>query len=67
MLINTPKLYVNYFENLEPHKLGPFFTVSPDGCGASIGQDWCALSVQLPSTEFVRISVPTRHYSITSA
>lgn len=55
-------MYIVHFENGNAITHGPYFTISYDGNGAAIGQDWVAYKVQDEALCFDRISVPSRHY-----
>lgn len=61
-----PKLFIEYMKNGERIRYGPYWTISPDGCGAVIGQNWFAYSVQTAQRQFVRIIVPTRYHTFLS-
>lgn len=55
MYIKKPLLYISWYENLEPHKIGPFYTASPDGKNA--------YKVQRIPGVFERVTIPTEYHS----
>lgn len=59
-----PVLYIKWKENGEDQNVGPFYTISPDGNGFSIGQNWMAYRVQTQVEKFERIIIPTAYHFI---
>lgn len=57
-------LYITYMQDGEKVKKGPFWSVSFDGCGFPIYQNWVAYKVQELNGYFHRIIIPTRYHSI---
>lgn len=63
---NIPILYIEWMENCESHEVGPFWSISPNGSGAMLGQSWVSYVVQPkgdPWNEKV-IYIPTRYHYI---
>ena len=58
-VMNAPHLFINYQGDLEPVRLGPYYTLSPDG--GSPGK-WAAYTAQDASGNFRRVIVPYYHY-----
>lgn len=58
LIYDRPRLYICYFENLEPVWRGPYWTLSPDG--VCPGQ-WFCYEVQTEQLQFERITVPWIH------
>ena len=61
----TPRIYISYMDSGEDIRLGPFFSVSPDGRGDVIGQDWTAYKVVDENANWRRIIIPKKYHSIT--
>ena len=59
-------LYICWKEKNIKHCAGPFWTVSPDGSGEVIGQDWRAYQVQTENHNFKRIITPVKYHFIYS-
>ena len=59
-------LYICWKEKYIKHCAGPFWTVSPDGSGEVIGQDWRAYQVQTENHNFKRIIIPVKYHFIYS-
>ena len=59
-----PRLYISYYDKGEYYEEGPFYTVTPDGSGAALGENWSAYSVQDERLEFRRVTLPTLHPTI---
>lgn len=57
-VVNAPHLFINYYKGLEPVRLGPYYTLSPDG--GSPGK-WSAYTAQDASGNFRRVIVPYYH------
>lgn len=51
MITRKPVLYISWIEKGEDRKIGPFYTVTPDG--------YHAYKVQYASGEFRRITIPS--------
>ena len=64
--MRTPTMYIVHYDR-DGHAIthGPYFTITCDGCGLVIGQDWIAYKVQDRDLRFRKITVPTRHYITT--
>lgn len=62
MLVNSPKIYVSWYEDSEPHRVGPFYSVSVDGVDV-LSHKWFSLQVQPRPGVFDKLLVP-RHFSI---
>lgn len=59
-------MYITYMQDGEKVKKGPFWSVSWDGCGLPIGQNWVAYQVQEISGAFHRLIIPTKYHNIES-
>ena len=62
--INSPKIYVSWYENKEPRRAGPFYSVTVDGVDV-LEHKWFSLEVQHYPGEFRKITVP-RYFSISA-
>ena len=60
-----PRIYIRWTEGGERHCVGPFYSVSPDGNGQCIGQNWAAYQVYTKGSKFERVIVPTKYHTIT--
>lgn len=54
-------IYISWYEAGQKHETGPFWTLSPDGTGIVIQQNWIAYNVQYPDGRFERVTVPAIH------
>lgn len=61
-----PRIYIRWTENGKRHCRGPFYSISPDGNGQRIGQDWVAYQVYTKGLKFERVIVPTKYHTITA-
>lgn len=65
-------LYISWFEQdpntgeTTQHQKGPFCSVSPDGCGAVIGQPWTCYQATDKSGNAQKITVPSKYHTITA-
>lgn len=59
-----PKLFITYEQGGETIKRGPYWTITPDGNGAAIGEEWTAYSVQPEPAVFRRLIIPTKYHTI---
>lgn len=59
--VGTPRLFITYLDGKKSIKKGPYFTLSYDGSGAVIGQNWVAYQAFTQDLQFQRIIVPTYH------
>lgn len=59
--MNRPKLFIEFYKDLEPHRLGPFWTISFAGTGLVINQSWIAYEVQTVDLRFEKVTVPICH------
>lgn len=59
MGVEKPRIYISCYDSGEYYEEGPFYTVTPDGSGAVIGENWSAYEVQDERLMFRRVIVPS--------
>lgn len=64
--MEKPHIFIEYYEKNELVKLGAFYSISPDGRGDVIGQNWTAYLVIDKDGNAKRIIIPNKYHSITS-
>lgn len=60
-------LYIRYMEAGEEVQRGPYCSISPDGFGVVIGQNWTAYQTIDERGKRFRIIIPEKYHSIISA
>lgn len=63
--MRTPTMYIVYFDKGNEIKLGPYHTISANGFGVVIGQNWVSYKVQGAALTYDLVTVPTIHYITT--
>jgi hypothetical protein len=64
--MKKPHIFIEYYEKNELVKLGAFYSVTPDGRGDVIGQDWTAYRVIDKEGNAKRIIILNKYHTITS-
>lgn len=64
--MGKPNIFIEYYEKNELVKLGAFYSISPDGRGDVIGQEWTAYRVIDKEGNEKRIIIPNKYHRITS-
>lgn len=60
-----PRICIEWMENNEHRRIGPFYSVYPDGSGQAIGQSWVAYKVLTADVNWERVIIPTHYHTIT--
>lgn len=59
--VQKARICISWLEDGKKREVGPFWTISPDGSGSVIRQNWTAYNVQHSDGRFERITVPACH------